>query len=163
MQNKTDLLSFKNERLKTKIFRLLFTIKLRIDTRILTEFVKSDHKKLSKEELHIKMCASVEQMKQAFDNDVQSELIKLCEQELKAKIGDNYKHIHSENCAANIQDYVMHAPKGFEEYRTYRIESLLYDIELIRDSPVFDNNNERIYQFISTVGHSVEKSNHESC
>ena len=52
----------------------------------------------------------------------------------------------------------MYSPKGFEEYRIYRIESLLYDIELIRDSPIYDNNSERVYQFLSTTGHSIEKA-----
>lgn len=158
MQNKVDLLSFKGESLKTKVFRLLFSIKLKIDTLILTNFIKADYSKLSKHELHIKMCEAVESMKRNFNISVKSELIKLCEKELKAVIGNDFKQIHAENCAKEIFYYVMYEKGGFNEYRTYRIESLLFDIELIRDSPIYDNNNERIYQFISTTGHSIEKA-----
>ena len=158
LKNKVDLLSFKGESLKTKVFRLFFTVKLNIDTQILNDFVKIDYKKLEKEDLHIIMTVAIENMKQSFDETVKTELIKLCEKELRAIVGNNYKQAVAENCAEKIFEYVMNAPKGFEEYRTFRIESLLFDIELIRDSPIYDNNNERVYQFLSMVGHSIEKA-----
>ena len=158
LKNKVDLLSFKGEALKTKVFRLLFTVKLSIDTQKLNEFTKLDFKDISKEELHIKMCDTVESMKQSFNETVKTELVKFCEKELSAKAGDNYNQSHAETCASKILNYVMYEPKGFDEYRALRIESLLFDIELIRDSPIYDNNNERVYQFLSTVGHSIEKA-----
>ena len=158
LKNKVDLMIFDSEPLKTKVFRVFFGTKLNVDTEKLKEFINDDFKKLDKEELHIKMTEVIEDMKQSFNNVVKPELVKLCKKILYTIVGNNYKQSHTENCAEKIFEYVMYAQKGFDEYRTFRIESLLYDIELIRDSPIYDNNNERIYQFLSTTGHSIEKA-----
>ena len=158
LKNKVDLMTFENELLKTRVFRAFFSVKLNVDTEKLKAFVKTDFKNIEKEELHIKMTEVIEDMKQSFNEAVKPELVKLCKKILYIMVGNYYKQVHAENCASKIVEYVMYAPKGFDEYRTYRIESLLYDIELIRDSPIYDNNNERIYQFLSTTGHSIEKA-----
>jgi len=158
LKNKVDLMTFENEPLKTKVFRILFTTKLNVDTEKLKAFINDDFKRNEKEEVHIKMTDVIEDMKQSFNELVKPELLKLCEKELLLNVSDNYKHSDAKQCAEKIFDYVMYTPKGFNEYRMYRIESLLYDIDLIRDSPIYDNNNERVYQFLNTVGHSIEKA-----
>ncbi|MCF6185345.1 MAG: hypothetical protein L3J56_12130 [Bacteroidales bacterium] len=157
LKNKVDLMTFDNEPLKTKVFRVFFGTKLNVDTEKLKTFITDDFNKSDKEELHIKMAEVIEDMKQRFNDAVKPELVKLCKKILYTVVGNNYKQSHTEDCAEKLFEYVMYAQKGFDEYRTYRIESLLYDIELIRDSPIYDNNNERAYQFLSTVGHSIEK------
>lgn len=158
LKNKVDLLKFDNEPLKTKVFRVLFGTKLNVDTDKIKDFVNSDFKGLEKEELHIKMTDLIEDMKESCNETVKPELKKLCEKELSAIVGDNCKQSYAEECSAKIFEHVMYAPKGYDEYRAYRIESLLFDIELIRDSPIYDNNHERVFQFLSTLGHSIEKA-----
>ncbi len=158
MKNKVELLRFENDPLKTKVFRVFFGTKLDVDIEIIKDFANSDFKDLEKNELHEKMTDLLEKMKLTYNDAVKPELQKLCENEFSLIVGDKFNQSHAIECSNKIYEHVMYAPKGYDEFRTYRIESLLYDFDLIKESPIYDNNNERVFHFLSLLGHNIEKA-----
>lgn len=158
LKNKVDMLIFENDPLKTKVFRAFYGTKLNVDIKLIKDFANSDFEKLEKIELHEKMTDLLDQMKIAFDNAVKPELQTLCENEISLIAGDNFNRSQAIECSKNIYEYVMFAPKGYDYSRAYRIESLLYDIDMIKESPIYDNNDERVFHFLSMLEHTIEKA-----
>ncbi len=158
LRNKVDIMFFENAPLKTKVFRVFFKTKLDVDIQKIKEFTQSDFKNLDRCELHIKMIDLIDDMKATYDVEVKAKLKELCECEFREILGDNFKETDVIACSEKIFKYAMYAPNGYEHFRNYRIENLLYDTEDIKESPIYDDNNERVYQFLLYLAQNIERT-----
>jgi len=158
LRNKANSIMFKNEPLKSKVFQIFFVTKLDVDIRKIKEFIKQDFDKISKVELHIKMTSLIDEIALAYDKAIIPNLKELCVKELAIIYGEDVSLRYANDCTEKIYKHIMNSPKGYVEYRNYRIESLLFDLELIRESPIYDNNNERVYHFLDILNSSINKA-----
>ena len=158
MKNKVYSIIFKDEPLKSKVFQVFFATKLEVDIKKIKEFIETDFNKLKRVELHIKMTLLIEEIRLAYNEEIKPKLKELCEKELAQISENNYTQKDVQECSEKIYDYVMLSPKGYEEFRTYRIENLLSELELLRESPIYDNNNERVYHFLDVLNSTINKA-----
>lgn len=158
MKNKVYSIIFKNEPLKSKVFQVFFATKLEVDIKKIKDFVETDFNKLNREELHIKMTFLIEEIRLAYNKEIKPKLKQLCEKELQQISGNKHTQKDVKECSEKIFNYVMLSPKGYEEFRTYRIENLLSELELLRESPIYDNNNERVYHFLDILNFTINKA-----
>lgn len=158
LKNKVSSIVFKNDPLKSKVFQEFFKTKLDVDIPKLRKFLENDFKKMSKEELYALEVALIDDMSKTYDNSVKNSLRELCRRETSLIVGDNYKQEDVIKCADKIFNHVMFEEKGYVQYRNFRIESILIDLELIRESPIHDDNNERVYNFLDILNASMNKA-----
>jgi len=158
MKNKVNSIIFKGDPFKSKVFQVFFATKLEVDIKKIKDFIKKDFRKLSPFELHIEMTMLIENMKSTYDKEIKAKIQELCNQELYSRVGNHYSISNAKYCSEKIFKYIMYSPKGYEEFRSYRIENLFLDLELLRESPIYDNNNERVYHFLDTLNSLINKA-----
>jgi len=158
MKNKVYSIIFKNDPLKSKVFQVFFATKLEVDIKKIKDFIETNFKTLTREELHLEMTNLVDDMRRTYNDEIKQKIKELCERELSVITGDNFKQSDAIQCSEKIYEHVMLSPRGYEEFRNYRIESLLSDLELLRESPIYDNNNERVYHFLDILNSSINKA-----
>lgn len=158
MKNKVYSIIFKNDPLKSKVFQVFFATKLDVDIKKIKDFVEIDFEKLSRAELHLEMTNLIDDMRRTYNDEIKQRIKELCEKELSLITSNEFKQSEAIECSNKIYEHVMFSPKGYEEFRNYRIESLLFDLELLRESPIYDNNNERVYHFLDILNSSINKA-----
>jgi len=153
MRNKANSIIFKNEPIKSRVFQEFFKTKLEVDIERIKNFLELDYKKHSSSELYFAMLSLINEMQESFNKQIKIKLTSLCE-----KLNNNLSLRNSKACSKKLYEYIMNSPKGFLEFRNYRIENLLIEMELIKNSPIYDDNNERLYHFLDILNSSINKS-----
>jgi hypothetical protein len=151
LRNKINNLIFTEAPYKTIVFKAFFEVKLFVDITKVKEFVIKDFSTIDKDELFLLQDELVQTLRNSFDENIISELEKVCEREISEMTSFDHAQMQKGICARKVFNHVMYSKNGYEESRNKRLESLTEYMELIRDSITFKDNNERNYHFLDLL------------
>lgn len=158
LKYKIAQIEFPNAPYKTEVFKAFFNVKLMVDMEKVKEFVQGDYKDMDANGLFQKQFELIESMKTTFDERIEAELEKICEQEIAAVTDRDNALASKAICAREVKEYVMFEAGGYEAQRDGRYEVLIENMEMIRDSITFHSNNERNYYFLELLNSIITQS-----
>jgi hypothetical protein len=151
-------ISFENNPLKTIVFQTFFRVKIMVDFDKAHTLLATDVKKMDDDEVATLMTDLMISMRDTFDNEIKTALQEMCQEELTKITSIAFAASVSKQCSTELFDHVMYSVGGYNSYRKERLDMVLDEIDLIRQSIYHQNNYERLYHFFDILYLTVKRA-----
>lgn len=144
LKHKVESVDFEDKH-KENVLKIFYNVKIDTDIKVVNDFILQEQFKNRDWSIINMNFRMLTEMSMTAETEVMKQLVSYLQRET------NKDELHAKKYAKKIFDYVMDTKNGFREHRSQRFDGMYEAVELIHNSPLFDNNFEKMYQLIDFV------------